>query len=170
MSRVGFTLAIAAAFVGCTATSTLPRPRSTEALQALIWETRSNVTLLYEEPEATTSPAPSLVPVPAAVDGRTGALAAGVPNLRGIDVKRRGLGRLEGSTVGVAVGFVAGTLLGMAVMSDDPPCDDPHLCLRVLGWEKAVFIGTLGAIAGLVLGGQIGADIGHTHRYLFVNE
>jgi len=121
MTRIGLALAVAAALVGCTTTSTLPRPRSTEELQTLIWAKRSYVTLLYEKPAATP---PSLVPVP--VDGHTDAVVAGMSNLRGFDVKRRGLGAFEG--------------------------------------------GAIGALAGLAIGGKIGADIGHTDRTLFVNQ
>jgi hypothetical protein len=95
---------------------------------------------------------------------------AGPSNVRGYELKRRGLGGFEGLAIGTLLGFVAGAVIGLAVTSDDPPCEDPHLCVRFASRQKALLAGGLGAALGLVIGRQIGADIGHTDRYLFVND
>jgi hypothetical protein len=171
MWRIGWVLAGLASVAGCTTTRTVLRPRNAEQLQFRIQHQRAPVTLLYDAPERSASPAPlPVVPVPPPTAGDGDSAFTALSTIRGFEVKRPGLGGLEGAVLGAVIGAVAGTVIGRPFMSDDAPCDDPHLCVRFTAGEKAAFIGLLGGIAGALLGMRIGWDIGHTDRVLFVDE
>jgi hypothetical protein len=171
-TRFGLLAAITAVLVGCTTTRTLLRPRSADQLQSMIRHHAADVTLLYADPAGPTPPLPSLAAVP--VSAPAGESPAIVPlgyasDLRGYEVRRRGLGSIEGLAIGALIGFVAGTVIGLIVMTDSPPCDDPHLCFRLSAGAKAFLVGGLGAAGGLLIGRHVGEQIGHTDRYLFVD-
>ena len=163
-------------FVGCTTTRTIRRPETAEEFQALVWKKRDHITLLHASPQGATSPVPEALalvpPAPLAPESDASVALVDVSNLRGYEVKRRGLGALEGLGLGTLFGFMGGALIGLA-MGSDRPCEpnDTHFgCIRFDASEKALLIGGAGAIGGHALGPLIGAAVGHTDRYIFSSE
>ena len=162
----------ACVFAGCTTTRTIRRPETADQLEAMVWKKRDHITLLYGVPEGATSAVPrSLAVLRGAPDADSGVRLVELSNVRGYEVKRRGLGALEGLGIGTILGFVGGALIGLA-MGSDPSCNnsDHHGCIDFTSSDKALFIGLAGAVAGHAIGPLIGAAVGHTDRYVFSNE
>ncbi|MBK9036082.1 MAG: hypothetical protein IPL61_33365 [Myxococcales bacterium] len=72
-----------------------------------------------------------------------------------------GRGALEGAGIGLLTGAATGAVAGL-VDGDDPPClDTDWFCFRFDAGEKAVVLGlaggSVGAVAGLVLGALVGS-------------
>src|SRR5262245_22559308 len=98
MTRLLSAFALGACLVaGCTTTRTIRRPETVEELQALVWKKREHITLLHGAPAGATSPvSASLALAPPPAEGDAGVSPVDLSNLRGYEVKRRGLGALEG--------------------------------------------------------------------------
>jgi hypothetical protein len=174
MTRLLSAFVVGACLVaGCTTTRTIRRPETVEELQSLVWKKREHITLLYGDPEGAASSVPaSLALAPQPAEGDAGAPPVDLSNLRGYEVKRRGMGALEGLGLGTLFGFIGGAVIGLA-MGSDGPCEpnDTHFgCVRFGAGEKALLIGGMGAIGGHALGPLIGAGVGHTDRYVFSND
>src|SRR5262245_30755802 len=138
MRRPALAVAIAVGLqVACTTTHYIPRPAN-GPLGPLLMNEPGRVSLLYVDPSA-----PS-----------------------GYEVKRRGLGGLEGAGLGTLAGALGGALMAMAG-GDDPSCED---CFALTAEEKGVLGGVLGAIGGVAIGALVGALIGHTDRYVFTDD
>lgn len=171
MQRLATALAIVAAVSGgCTITRTVQRPERVEDIPALYTKHRFHMTLLHQRPEGATSAVPPTLGMVASADpGDEGPPIGDISNLRGYEVKRRGLGALEGLALGTVLGFVGGALIGLSMGSDGPcePNDTHFACIRFDAEEKALLIGGTGAIGGHALGAIIGALVGHTDRYVF---
>ena len=91
--------------------------------------------------------------------------------LRGYEVRRSGMGALEGFAGGLLGGAALGAIMGYAD-GNDPPCMSNELfgCLfyvRQTAAEKATIDGVLLGITGALTGTVIGALAGHTDRFLF---
>ena len=158
-------------FAACTTTRTVRRPETAAELESMVWKKRTHITLLYGVPEGATSAVPeSLATLRGAPDADAGVPLVDLSNLRGYEVKRRGVGALEGLGLGTLIGFVGGALIGLA-MGSDPPCVNvDYPCIGFTASDKALFIGGMGAIGGHAIGPLIGAVVGHTDRYVFANE
>jgi len=174
MRRFISTLAVGACLIaGCTTTRTVRRPETIAELESMVWKKRTHISLLLAAPEGATLSVPEPLTAFAGPpdDGDAGVPLVDLPNLRGYEVKRRGLGALEGLGIGTVIGFVAGALIGLAT-GDDSPCQngDHDPCIRFTSSDMALFIGGIGAVAGHALGPVIGAAVGHTDRYIFSNE
>jgi hypothetical protein len=174
MRRFISTLAVGAClFAACTTTRTVRRPETIAELESMVWKRRTHISLLLAAPEGATLSVPEPLTAFAGPPdyGDAGVPLVDLPNLRGYEVKRRGLGALEGLGIGTVIGFVAGALIGLAT-GDDSPCQngDHDPCIRFTSSDMALFIGGIGAVAGHALGPLIGAAVGHTDRYIFSNE
>jgi hypothetical protein len=158
-------------FSACTTTRTIRRPETLEELESMVWKKRAHITLLQRVPEGATMPVPeplAALVVPADDDGAVPLVD--LSNLRGYEVKRRGVGALEGLGIGTLIGFLGGALIGLA-QGDSPPCVNvDYPCFGFTAWDKAIFFGGMGGIGGHALGPIIGALIGHTDRYVFSDE
>ena len=71
----------------------------------------------------------------------------------------------EYAVVGTAVGFIVGTLAGLVIFEDTPPCDplvegvncDSSLSSPKTQWDKSLLLGLGGAGGGFITGSAIGA-------------
>jgi hypothetical protein len=165
-------LAVAAClFPACTTTHTIRRPATAEELQSLVWKKRDHITLLKGDPEGSTSPVPrSLAPAAPPPEGDADVPMVDLSNLRGYEVKRRGVGALEGLGLGTALGFLAGAVVGSAMGTDRSCQNVDEGCVELSSSNMALIIGLLGAVVGHATGPLIGAAVGHTDRYIFSNE
>jgi hypothetical protein len=146
-------------FAGCTTTRTIRGPDTLEQLEALVWNKRAHITLLQRVPEGATSRVPEPITAFAAPpDGdAAGVPLVEIPNLRGYEVQRRGVGALEGLVVGTVLGFVGGALIALATGNEASS-------------GEARFLTLMGVITGQATGTLIGAAVGHTDRTLFYEE
>ena len=172
MTRFISTLAVGAClFAGCTTTRTIRRPATAEELQSLVWKKRDHITLLNGDPGGSTSPVPpSLAPAAPPPEGDADVPMVDPSNLRGYEVKRRGVGALEGLALGTALGFLAGAVVGSAMGTDRSCQNVDEGCVELSSSNMALIVGLLGAVVGHAIGPLIGAAVGHTDRYIFSNE
>ncbi len=173
MKRRASTLALAACLLaGCTVTHQIQRPQTLEQFAPTVSRNRAAITLLHERPAGATSAVPPalLAPADGPRDGGDGAPPLDLSNLRGYEVKRRGLGALEGLGLGILVGALAGAMIGLAA-GDDAVCNGTDNCPDGLpATTKAIGLGLFGALGGLLVGPPIGLLVGHTDRYVFSND
>jgi len=173
MKRRASGLALAATLLaGCTTTRQIQRPQTLEQFAPRVSRNRGAITLLYERPEGARSPVPPALVAPAEGPraGDEGAPVLDLLNLRGYEVKRRGLGSLEGLGVGILLGALVGAAIG-AGMGSDQPCNGMDGCnLSFSGSDKALALGFVGALGGFLVGPPIGLLIGHTDRYVFTTD
>ena len=147
-------------FAACTTTRTIRRPETFEQLESMVWKKRAHIRLLLRDPEGATLLVPEpLTATAGPADGDAGVPLVVLPNLRGYEVNRRGLGALEGLGFGTAIGFVLGGLIGLAIAHDVTCRNGGQTCIAVLG-----------TIGGQAIGTLIGAAVGHTDRYVFSDE
>jgi hypothetical protein len=169
MLRFGLPLVIAASLFGCTTTQQLRQRPSGAELQALSDASRTGpVTLLYQHPPGSTSPAPR----PPQPVGTLPSADANVPlgdlsRIRGYETKRRGRGALDGLGLGMLGGFLAGALVAATQTGEEgTPCVD-HCGPHISDGTVMVVGGMVGAAVGGAIGLGTGAIIGHKDRYLF---
>ncbi|MCE9575886.1 MAG: hypothetical protein K8W52_22235 [Deltaproteobacteria bacterium] len=74
---------------------------------------------------------------------------------------RRGRGVLEGAAWGAGLGFTAGAVIGFTIQ-DDVQRDGPVTTGERL--KVGAIVGVVGAIPGVLIGGAIGALVGHRDR------
>jgi hypothetical protein len=156
---------------GCTTTYTIRRPETPDQLESMVWKKREHITLLSGVPEGARLAVPESLPVlRGAPDPDAGVPLVELSNLRGYEVKRRGLGALEGLGIGTVLGFAAGAMVGLAAGGTGECHNDDGGCVSFTASDMALFFGLLGAVAGHAVGPLIGAAVGHTDRYVFSNE
>lgn len=173
MRRFISTVAVGAwLFAGCATTRTIRRPETIEQLESMVWKKRAHITLLLAAPEGATLRVPEPLTAFAGPpdDGDAGVPLVDLANLRGYEVKRRGLGALEGLGLGTVIGFVAGAMIGLSLGSDRSCQNVDEGCVQFTSSDKGLFFGLMGAVAGHAIGPLIGAAVGHTDRYIFSNE
>jgi hypothetical protein len=172
MQRLAHALALTAALLaGCTTTRYAQRPARIEEIAPLHTKARFHMTWLHVSPEGATSPVPTTLQMVPDADGESvplGDLAGGLSNVRGYEIKRRGVGALEGLALGVVIGFIGGAVLGAAA-GDDSKCDPDYPCVRFTSSDLAFLFGGIGAFGGSLVGPVIGSLVGHTDRTLFTD-
>ena len=168
MHRLAHTLAFAAALLtGCTSTRYVPRPARIDDIPPLHTKARFHMIWLHAPPEGATSPVPTMPAIVPDADAESVPLGD-LSNLRGYEIKRRGVGALEGLGLGVLIGLIGGVLIGAS--SGDSKCAPDSECVGITSSDLALFFGAIGAFGGSLVGPVIGSLVGHTDRTLFTDE